>query len=91
MNRYDGTNQTNLSRQRFRRPLAGAHKGSSSDRTCCALDTTGPNERLLGQTDQDKKEATLSVTVDAVVRKLNYVRATMHFPADVDPADCDWS
>jgi hypothetical protein len=22
--------------------------------------------------------------------KLNFVRATMHFPADVDPADCDW-
>ncbi len=26
-----------------------------------------------------------------VVRLVNYVRATMHFPADVDPADCDWS
>jgi hypothetical protein len=60
------------------------------------VDATGPNERLLGQTDQAKEKAPLSVTVDAVVRKVNLfnpIRFTMLLPSDINLTDggVDWS
>lgn len=43
-----------------------------------------------GEATQDSPQSQPVGNEQPRAHKLNFVRATMHFPADVDPADCDW-
>jgi hypothetical protein len=72
--------------------VAGRALGWSvaDSRAACTAQADNAVCTAAGQDAQATSEPVTVGNEQPCVRKLNYVRAMMHFPPDVDPADTDW-
>lgn len=72
-----------------RRALSQAARAVDS-RAACTAPPSVHTDSAAGEATQDSPQPVNVSAEQPCVRKLNFVRATMYFPPDVNPADCDW-
>jgi hypothetical protein len=82
--------------QRQRRSVVGPRaigRSVNDNRTAGYAQHIQADSAVQAGASKTAQASTQSVNVrdeQPCVRKLNFVKATMYFPADVDPADTDW-